>query len=69
MKLVKAMAEQRVVMSCSEARRAIMQGGVRLNNETITDLDTLVQPGDIVQIGKRDAIRIGEEPDSKSGAV
>lgn len=68
MDLVKTLANERLVMSCSEARRVIAQGGVKINNESITDLDAEVQPGDIVQIGKREAKRIGERPDSKSGA-
>ena len=59
MDLVKTMADERMVISCSEARRAIAQGSVKINNETITDLDATVKAGDIVQIGKREAKRIG----------
>ena len=69
MKLVKTMAENRMVVSCSEARRAIGQGGVTVNGLTVADIDAEVAPGDTIQLGKRDKIRIGEEPDSKSGAV
>ena len=68
MKLVKAMANEGLVMSCSEARRAICQGAVKINNQAITDLDADVTPGDIIQIGKRDKIRIGEESVSKTDA-
>ena len=68
MKLVRTLADERMVISCSQARRAILQGAVQINNETVTDLDADVAVGDIVQIGKREAKRIGERPDSKSGA-
>ena len=68
MQLVRTMADERMVISCSMARRAICQGAVKINGEPVTDLDAEVQPGDIVQIGKREAKRIGERPDSKSGA-
>lgn len=68
MQLVQAMAKERMVISCSMARRAIFQGAVKINNETVTDLNAEVQPGDTVQIGKREAIRIGEESVSKTDA-
>lgn len=66
--VVKAMAETGMVVSCSQARRAIAMGAVKINGKTIDDIMAEVKAGDTVQLGKREAIRIGEEPDSKSGA-
>ena len=45
-----------------EARRAVEQGGVRLNGETLTDPDAELEPGvleyAILQVGKRRYVRI-----------
>ncbi len=45
--------------SKSEARRLIQQGGVRLNDTPVTDLDLWVEPGEqILQVGKRRFVRL-----------
>ncbi len=50
--------EVQLVSSGSEAQRMITQGGVRLNQEPISDARTLVMPGThIMQVGKRKFIR------------
>lgn len=69
MKLVRKMAEEGLIRSFSEGRRVIIQGGVKVNDVAVSDLDAEVEPGDTIQLGKREAIRLDQEPDSKSGAV
>lgn len=69
MRLVKTMAEEGLVVSCSQARRAIMQGGVKVNDVTVNDLDTEVEPGDTIQLGKRDKVRLVEDTASKAAGA
>lgn len=45
--------------SKSDARRAIEQNGVKVNNETATDPALVLKPGDVVQKGKRFFARVG----------
>jgi tyrosyl-tRNA synthetase len=45
------------VTSTSEIKRLIYQGGVSLNNQKVTDFNTLVKPGSIIKIGKRHFIK------------
>lgn len=40
-------------VSTSEARRALAQGAVRVNGQTVEELDYELWPGDYVQLGKR----------------
>ena len=58
--LVQAMAAAGICKSSSEARRAVDQGGVKLNGERVSDVNLkLTKPGEyIVQIGKRRFARI-----------
>ncbi|MEA3396100.1 MAG: tyrosine--tRNA ligase, partial [Chloroflexota bacterium] len=45
--------------SKSQARRLIQQRGVRLDNEVITDVNAIVEPGEhILQVGKRRFLRL-----------
>lgn len=44
--------------SKSEARRAIEQGGVKVNDQKITSWDTVPQKGDVLQVGKRKFLKI-----------
>lgn len=67
--IVQAMTKVGMVVSCSEARRYIAQRAVKINGKTVEDILAEVKTGDTIQLGKREAIRIGQEPDSKSGAV
>ena len=41
------------VISTSEARRCIVQGGVRVNGVPVYDLDVELRRGDVIQLGKR----------------
>jgi tyrosyl-tRNA synthetase len=49
-----------VARSNSEARRLLAQNGVRVNGQTVDD-DRPLQPGDIVQVGKRHWLRFEVE--------
>ncbi len=51
------LVEQQLAPSKSEARRLMEQGGVKLNDEPITDLHATVQPG-ILKVGKRKFLKI-----------
>jgi len=53
--IVKVLRQMERISSNSEARRLIEQGGVRVDGETINDIDYVVFPqnGQVVQIGKR----------------
>lgn len=53
--LCKALAESGLVSSNSEGRRAVQQGGVKVNSEKISDVNFALQAGAeyIVQVGKR----------------
>jgi tyrosyl-tRNA synthetase len=46
--------------STSEARRLVQQGGVRINDEQISDVKAVVTPADgmILKVGKRKFARI-----------
>ncbi|OGL29382.1 tyrosine--tRNA ligase [Candidatus Saccharibacteria bacterium RIFCSPHIGHO2_02_FULL_47_12] len=49
------------ILSLSEARRLVEQGGVKLNNKVITDSMIRLSNGDVLQVGKRHFIRISFE--------
>ncbi len=55
LKLIQLVSEAGFASSNKEARRLIEQGGVRLNDQKITDIHALVtvQTGDTLQVGKR----------------
>lgn len=57
--LLTALAESGTVSSRSDARRALSQNGVRVNQETITDPSFVLKPGDVVQKGKVSFFRVG----------
>jgi len=58
--LVDIMADAGLVPSKSEARRLIRQGGVRLDDERVTDIDAVVTPDGerVLQVGKRRFLRL-----------
>lgn len=56
--IVTTLVESELVSSKSEARRAIEQGGVRVNDEKITAFDHAVAAGDVIQKGKRHFVRV-----------
>lgn len=56
--ILDVLLEAQMVESKSEARRALEQNGVKINQLVITDINTKVQSGDIIQKGKRHFIKI-----------
>jgi tyrosyl-tRNA synthetase len=62
-KVADLMTELGLVRSKSEARRLIQQGGVRLDEERIRDVEQMVQPKgrpQILRVGKRQFVRLSE---------
>lgn len=58
-RLVDLLPASGLALDKSEARRLIMQGGVRLNDTLVTDPDLCVEPGEqILQVGKRRGVRL-----------
>lgn len=59
-KLVDLMAEQGLASSKSQARRLIRQRGVRLDDEIIEDIYTVVHPGQVqvLRVGKRRFLKL-----------
>jgi tyrosyl-tRNA synthetase len=58
--VVTLLTDAELTSSASAARRLVAQGGVRINDEKVDDIDTLVEPveGTIVRVGKRRFVRI-----------
>jgi tyrosyl-tRNA synthetase len=56
--IVTVLTEATFVTSRAEARRALEQNGVRVNQEVITDINYQVKSGDVVQKGKRFFVKI-----------
>ena len=56
--IVTALVEGKLVKSKAEARRAIEQGGVKVNEEKVTSIETMTKPGDIIQKGKRFFVKV-----------
>ncbi len=58
-KLVDLMCTLGLASSKSNARRLIQQGGVRLNDQRVDDIEAVVEPGEyILQVGKRSFVRL-----------
>ncbi len=47
-----------IVKSGSEFRRLLSQGGISVNQEKITDLETTVKTGDVLKIGKKTFLKM-----------
>jgi len=58
LEIVSVLVEAGFAASTSQARRAIVEGGVKINDEKVKEVDTQVKSGDIVQKGKRFFVRI-----------
>lgn len=56
--LLTILVESKCVTSKTDARRVVSQNGVRVNQETISDVNTVLKPGDVVQKGKIFFLRI-----------
>ncbi len=59
--IIQAMTKVGMVVSCSQARRCVHQRAVKLNGKTVEDILAEVKAGDVIQLGKREAIQIDEE--------
>ena len=55
--LVGVLLETQLAKSGGEARRIVEQGGVRINGEKV-GLDAMLRDGDVLQVGKRNFVRI-----------
>ena len=56
--IVTVLVESKMCLSKSEARRAIEQSGVKLNDQTVSSIETKMKKGDVVQKGKRFFVKI-----------
>lgn len=59
--LIPSLIQDKFVVSGSEFRRLVQQGGVRINQEVIKDLDQEIRDGDILKIGKKKFVRMRRE--------
>ncbi len=57
-KVVDALVASAAVTSKSDARRQIEQGGVKVDGNTVTDVEAEVAPGSILQKGKRHFVKL-----------
>jgi len=59
-KMVSLLTEIKLTKSNSDARRLLLQGGVKINQQTVNDVNMLYKPskGDVIQVGKKNFIRI-----------
>jgi ribosomal protein S4 len=51
--LVREMADLKLVVSRSEARRLICQGGVMVDGKKVLDIDKFVKKGDLIEVGNK----------------
>jgi len=58
MKLVDVLVAAKIVSSKSEARRQIEQGGVKVNDAVVADVNIEVTKGDLIQKGKRHFVKL-----------
>lgn len=56
--IIERLVEENYVSSKSEFRRLLNQGGIRVNEEKINDLNMVIACNDIIQIGKKQFIQI-----------
>ena len=58
--IAKLLAESGLTLSCSEARRKIIEGAASFNGQTIRDmnLELQVSPGDVLKLGRKEQIVI-----------
>ena len=56
--LIPSLVQGKFVASGSEFRRLVQQGGIRINQEVIKDLEQEIRDGDILKIGKKKFVRV-----------
>jgi ribosomal protein S4 len=54
MKILEVLTKSGNVVSMSEGRRLVCLEAVRINGRIITDMQADIEPGDKVQVGKRE---------------
>ena len=58
MDLIPILVQNNIISSKSEFKRLIAQGGVRVNQEKINDMDFKLINNDVIKIGKKKFIRV-----------
>ena len=56
--IIPDLIKENLVASSNEFKRLLKQGGVKLNNEKITDLNMKIEKNEVLKIGKKKFIRI-----------
>ncbi|MFR3910042.1 MAG: tyrosine--tRNA ligase [Clostridium paraputrificum] len=58
MNLIPILVQNNIISSKSEFKRLIVQGGVRVNQEKLNDMDLKLSNNDVIKIGKKKFIRV-----------
>ena len=58
MNLIPILVQNNIISSKSEFKRLIVQGGVRVNQEKLNDMDFKLSNNDVIKIGKKKFIRV-----------
>ena len=58
MDLIPLLVQNNIISSKSEFKRLIVQGGVRVNQEKLNDMDFKLSNNDVIKIGKKKFIRV-----------
>ncbi len=56
--IIPILVTESLVPSNSEFRRILTQGGVQINGEKITDINTILNDNDVIKIGKKKFVRV-----------
>lgn len=56
--LFEVIVEAGLVASNSEARRMLEQGGIKVNQQKVENTEIKLQPGDLIQVGKRKFVKV-----------
>jgi len=56
--IITVLVESKLISSKTEARKMVIQGGVKVNDKKISEMDHEVKSGDVVQKGKRFFVKI-----------
>ncbi len=56
--IISLLVDNNIIPSSSEFRRLVKQGGVRIDQQKLESLDTLIKDGMVLQIGKKKFVRI-----------
>ena len=59
--VIPALLENSLIKSGGEFRRLIMQGGIQINMEKISSLETPIHTGDVLKIGKKTFVKLKTE--------